>query len=181
MTIAYNVAQLLKSEVGQTRVYEFSSDDIIDLEDACVSQIRGQVKLTLTNFGIIATGRAEGNLRLACARCLESFDTIVPVSFEEEYQPVIDIATGLPSSAPRSDSAFVITRNHTIDITEALRQDFVLAVEIIPVCRPDCRGLCPNCGANRNLETCKCPPDEAISPFSVLSGLLVEADAKKSS
>jgi uncharacterized protein len=175
MSLQYNVAQLLKSEVGTTRSYDFEADEPIDLDDGNADAICGHVKLTLTNFGIVASAESDAVLHLTCARCLESFDWPTHVKFEDEYQPIIDITTGLPSTAPRNDAAFIITQSHTIDLAEALRQNLLLAVDLIPVCREDCRGLCPSCGINLNNERCDCDARDETSPFAVLQGLLSDA------
>lgn len=176
MTLQFNIAQLLKSDVGDTRSYELSADEL-DLDGSVARDITGQVKFTLTGFGILAAGSAHGTLDLVCARCLEPFQAPADVSFEEEFQPQIDISTGLPSALPRNDNAFDISSSHTIDLSEALRQHFILAVELVPVCREDCQGLCPTCGVNRNMEECQCSPVEEENPFSVLQGLLAESES----
>lgn len=177
MSLQFNVSQLLKGDVGETRSYDFDADERMDLDDGIVAHgIAGHVKFTLTNFGIVATGNGRATLDLTCARCLEPFQTPVEVEFEEEYRPVIDIATGLPSTTPAGNVEFRLSPNHTLDLSEVMRQNFLLAVELIPVCRPDCRGLCPSCGRNRNIETCHCPPAEESSPFAVLQGLLGGVD-----
>jgi uncharacterized protein len=176
VSLQFNVSQLLKSDIGQTRNYEFASGESFDLDDALATDIHGQVRFILTNFGILARGRASATLHLTCARCLEPFAAPTEVTFEEEYQPSIDIATGLPASVPRSDTAFAISQNHTIDLSEALRQDLLLTVELIPVCSSGCQGLCPTCGVNRNFENCHCHVPVDSSPFAVLQILLTEAE-----
>ncbi|GAC1465961.1 MAG: hypothetical protein PVSMB7_10840 [Chloroflexota bacterium] len=172
MSLQYNVSQLLKSEVGSTRTYEFDFHESLDLGDVVATGISGRVKFTLTNFGVLAGANAQAGLGLVCARCVEPCISPVTISFEEEYQPTVDIASGLAWTAPRSDSAFEISDNHTIDLTEALRQNLLLAVEIVPLCSADCKGLCATCGANLNNEPCICSPPEESSPFAVLQGLL---------
>ncbi|HEX6507545.1 MAG TPA: DUF177 domain-containing protein [Chloroflexota bacterium] len=179
MSLLFNVSQLLKSEIGQSRTYDFEGDEPLDLGDATASDIRGHVKFVLTNFGIVTGIHAEATLHLTCARCLEPFDTPASADFEEEYVPSIDIQTGLPSTTPRSDTAMPISANHVIDLSDAIRQQLVLAVDLIPVCKQDCRGLCPTCGVNLNIETCLCPPVEAASPFAALRGLLQEAETDR--
>ena len=176
MTAQFNVSQLLKAGIGQVRTYDFDLEDPLDLEGAVATGVRGSVKFTLTNFGILAAVRAHAEIDLTCARCLEPFRTPMDVQFEEEYRPVIDIATGLPSRLPESDTAFLISENHTIDLREAIRQQLLLGIEIIPVCRPTCKGLCPICGTNLNTDPCDCPTAEQENPFAVLQGLLAEAD-----
>jgi uncharacterized protein len=176
MSLQFNVSQLLKSDVGQSRAYEFEADEPLDLGGETATDITGRVRFMLTNFGIVASIEAHGTLHLTCSRCLEPFSTPVDVTFTEEYQPTIDIATGLPAKTPPSDSAFDITQNHTIDLSEALRQHFVLAEEMIPVCRADCQGLCPTCGTNLNTDTCACPPAQEESPFLALQGLFADRE-----
>lgn len=172
MSLQYNVSQFLKSDIGDTRTYEFESDEPLDLDEAVATNITGRVKFMLTNFGILAAAEAHAVLHLTCARCVEPFDMPTDVAFEDEYQPSIDVTSGLPSTTPRNDSAFVISANHTIDLTEALRQNLLLAVELVPLCSQDCKGLCASCGANLNIDQCGCPPPEQPSPFAALQGLL---------
>jgi uncharacterized protein len=178
MSLQFNVSQLLKGGVGETRTYEFDSPGPLDLDGSEARDITGHVKFTLTNFGILAAAEAHATLELTCARCLEPFDTSADIAFDEEYQPTIDIGTGLPSSTPRNAEAFAITPNHLVDLTEAIRQHLVLAIEIVPLCSPDCKGLCATCGINLNTGTCNCPPQEEPSPFAALQGLLQTSESE---
>lgn len=179
MSLQFNVSQLLKAGIGSSRSYELSEDGPLLLDDTEASNIHGNVKFILTNFGIMATVDADASLHLNCARCLEDFVTNASVDFTEEYRPSIDIATGLPpDSAPHSDMVFEIPSDHTIDLTEALRQHLLLAVDLIPICSDDCRGLCPICGSNLNTTSCNCSADEEANPFAVLQGLFAEHDSE---
>jgi uncharacterized protein len=178
MSVQFNVSQLLKADVGQRRTYEFELDEPLDLEDAVATGVSGSVKFTLTNFGILAAVKAHADVHLTCARCLEPFRTPMDVAFQEEFRPVIDVATGLPANLPESDTAFQISPNHTVDLREAIRQQLLLAIEIIPVCSDDCRGLCPTCGTNLNTASCDCEPPLANNAFAVLSGLLADDDGQ---
>jgi uncharacterized protein len=176
MSTQFNVSQLLKSDVGGVREYDFEMDEPLDLDDATASGVSGSVKFTLTNFGILAAVTAHADVLLTCARCVEPFQTSMDVTFQEEYRPVIDIATGLPSQLPPSDTAFELSPNHVLDLSEAVRQQLLLGIEIIPLCNPTCKGLCPTCGVNLNLERCDCPPPESASPFAALQSLLVDVE-----
>src|SRR5207302_1194432 len=107
------------------------------------------------------------------------FVTPASVAFTEEYRPSIDISTGLPpDGAPHSDMVFEIPSDHTIDLTEALRQHLLLAVDLIPICSDDCRGLCAICGSNLNTTSCNCSTDEEANAFAVLQGLFAEHDSE---
>ncbi|MGI8824643.1 MAG: DUF177 domain-containing protein [Chloroflexota bacterium] len=179
MSLLFNVAQFLKSDVGEKRTYDFGSDDDLDLGDVTASDIGGHVKFLLTNYEVVAKGHAHALLHESCARCLEPFARLVEVAFEEEYLPMVDIDTGLPTSGPPNDMAFPISSNHTIDLTEALRQDLLLAVELVPLCNDECKGLCPSCGVNRNRERCACSAEQTYGPFAALGGLLSATQSER--
>ena len=51
-----------------------------------------------------------------------------------------------------------------IDINEIIRNQIILAVPFNPLCKEDCKGLCPQCGMNRNHGTCECSGEEVINP-----------------
>jgi uncharacterized protein len=178
MSIQFNVSQLLKSDVGGIREYDFRMDEPLNLDDAIATGVTGSVKFTLTNFGILAAVRAHADVLLTCARCVEPFQSSMDVAFQEEYRPVIDIATGLPSQLPPSDTAFELSANHVLDLGEAVRQQLLLGIEIIQLCSPECKGLCPTCGTNLNIKRCKCPPPESTSPFAALQGLLADVETR---
>lgn len=182
MSVQFNASQLLQSAFGANRSYDFVDDEPIDLDGAVARDIRGHVKFTHTNFGIMAQVEASALIETTCARCLEPFEARKSVSFTEEYRPTIDIATGQPSTEQaHTEAAFEISGNHIIDLTEALRQHLALSLDLIPICRESCRGLCPTCGTNLNTSTCSCPPPEVSNPFAALQGLFSENDDNTSS
>lgn len=145
----FNVAQLLQQPIGETERYP-----ILDSPGGG----GGKVELMRTNRSILVTGHLEVSIRGQCVRCLEEFDQPLALDFQEEFFPVLDIATGQPLPPAEEPGAFTIDENHELDLGEAVRQYTLLAVPMKPVCRPDCRGLCPRCGANLNLGPCGCPP-----------------------
>ena len=58
-----------------------------------------------------------------------------------------------------------------LDLTPVLRQDFLLSVPMHALCRPDCKGLCPQCGTNLNAGACDCAPgweDPRLAPLKRL-------------
>ncbi len=74
------------------------------------------------------------------------------------FYPSIDILTGLPQGLPEEDasSSFTIDEHHILDTSEMIRQYCLLAIPMKPLCRVDCAGLCPDCGANLNENKCQC-------------------------
>jgi uncharacterized protein len=150
-----NVSQLLKASIGTTR--EFALDDpikIIDNEPPV--SVTGIVKLIKTHRGVLAQGTVEVALPLECSRCLKTFKKKLVADIEEEYLPSLDISSGAPLEAPDEPGSFTIDEHHILDLSEAIRQNALLAIPMKPLCREDCAGLCPVCGKDLNKTQCDC-------------------------
>ena len=155
-----NVAQLLKSPIGETREYEVSEVTDIDGSNCLVE---GKVKLMRTNRGILVKGTVHTEAEVTCSRCLNVFSYPLTLDIEEEYFPTIDVISGAPLALPDEPSAFTIDERHILDLTEAIRQYAIMAIPMKPLCRVDCPGLCPVCGQDLSQGACSCPPQQAVS------------------
>lgn len=170
----YNVSQLLKDHVGATRHYQLR-EEITDLDPSLkpLSALNGNVDMIRTNDGILVRANLYTTVELTCSRCLTQFSTPVRFQIDEEFHPTLDIVTGarLPQTED-DDTATQIDAHHLLDLTELVRQDLMLALPLVPLCRNDCQGLCPNCGKNWNDGDCDCQEDELDPRFAVLKQLL---------
>jgi uncharacterized protein len=172
--LSYNVAALLKSESGAQRTYDVEAD-ITGIEQDLVltKPLTGKVRLLRTDSGILATGRLHTEACVPCRRCLEPLSVGIDIELEEEFRPSIDIFTGSAiAPADGEDDSARIDDRHILDLTEVVRQNLLLAMPTSPLCRPDCRGLCPTCGANLNEEPCSCQREEEDPRLAVLRDLL---------
>lgn len=170
----YNVSQLLKEHVGATRSYRLQ-EDISDLDPSLkpLTDLVGTLDLIRTNDGILVRADLQTSVELSCSRCLTPFALPVRFRIDEEFLPTIDISTGARLPQPDdADDAVLIDRNHILDLSEIVRQDLTLALPLIPLCRENCRGLCPNCGTNWNESDCDCRTDEIDPRFATLKQLL---------
>ena len=169
-----NVAQLLKASIGVEKVYKVDEDIEIEGQDV---RVTGDVKLIRTDRGILAKGNLATELEIECSRCLEPYLYPVKVKFEEEYFPTIDVLSGLPVEVPEEQPVyFTIDESHIIDLDEAIRQYALLAIPMKPLCKEDCAGICPGCGENLNLKTCKCLPDTKDTRIAGLNKKLTESE-----
>ena len=172
--LEFNVSQLLRQNIGAALEEDIDADDALPVEDVVIERIAGRATLTRTNFGILARVKLRASLQLECDRCLEDYLAVLPVSFAEEYLPVIDVLTGRPVQSERTDDTFFISPNHIVDLTEAFRQHLLLSIPMHSVCREDCLGLCSICGVNKNSSSCACA-EESDSPFSAIASLLTDS------
>jgi uncharacterized protein len=165
-----NVSQLLKSNIGSTR--EFVLDDPVTiLENSAESRVTGTVKFTRTHRGVLVQGTVETTVPLECSRCLKTFKKKLTVDIEEEYFPSLDINSGTPLEQPDEPGGFIIDEHHILDLSEAIRQNALLALPMKPLCREDCAGLCPVCGKDRNKSKCGCIQENLDSRWSKLGNL----------
>lgn len=118
--------------------------------------VRGPVEMVRTPRGILVTAALVSQVPETCARCLDPVTEPVNVTFEEEFFPTVDVWTGAPVRVSADTDGYEIDQRHVLDLGEAFRQGVWTALEMRPLCRPDCRGLCPTCGINLNRETCTC-------------------------
>jgi uncharacterized protein len=172
--VRFNVAQLLKSDIGSSRRYELDEDiTTIDAEFETAGRLTGAAQLIRTVDGILVTGRLHIVVRLGCTRCLKPLDLPVDFELEEIFQPSVDIHTGAGIPIVEGqDVGTTIDAHHILDLTEVVRQSLLLAMPMAPICDALCRGICPHCGADLNTEPCTCPPAEADPRMEALRQLL---------
>jgi uncharacterized protein len=117
-------------------------------------------------------GTVKTALELACSRCLEPFVMPVDREFDLRYLPALlrqgsggqaGAAVAQPDEDDEievedDDVAVTFYRDEQIDLNELLREQFYLALPMKPLCSEDCKGICPQCGTNRNTAPCDCTP-----------------------
>jgi len=109
-------------------------------------------------FRLVGTVKTE--LELQCSRCLEPFVMPVDREFDSRYLPH-GAAVAKPdddeeTEVEEDDVAVTFYRDETIDLNELLREQFYLALPMKPLHAEDCKGICPQCGTNRNVAPCDC-------------------------
>jgi uncharacterized protein len=162
-----NVSQQLKAHVGNVREYEVN--DVTDILGNGVDvTVKGQVKLTRTNRGILVNGTMHARVPEECSRCLKPFDFPLDFNIEEEYFPVIDVNSGLYVEIPDEPGSFTIDEHHILDLSEAIRQNALLAIPMKPLCRKDCAGFCMTCGKDLNEGRCECGKEAIDQRWSKL-------------
>ena len=120
-------------------------------------------------------GTVNATLELACSRCLEPFVMPVDRAFDVRYLPSGHSTAQSPrrggpgeaepepdeedeTEVEDDDVAVTFYRDDQIDLNELLREQFYLALPMKPLCSEDCKGICPQCGTNRNTTPCDCTP-----------------------
>lgn len=138
---------------------ELSADDPVwqeeDVRPADALRVTGR----LSSAGVgrfYFSGRIEGSAGTSCRRCLDDVQARVD---EEVHLLLVEPGT---DEADQPDVFLIDVRDHSLDLRQAIREEWMLSVPPFSLCQESCQGLCPNCGANRNVTECACTP--AIDP-----------------
>jgi uncharacterized protein len=130
-------------------------------EDLTVNYVRGPIRLSRTTEGILVQGKLDVGVDDECHRCLEAVTLNVTVEIEELF-----------AYPPSASAEFSLHDDGILDLSPLMRAEVLLTAAQGVLCRPDCMGLCPECGTNWNIESCTCA-DEQIDPrFAALKDLL---------
>jgi DUF177 domain-containing protein len=118
---------------------------------------------------VLVHGRVGSRVPQVCARCLEPYEATVDANVETRLVPA-PAARGEERELGRDDLETDVYDHDEFDLNALIETETTLGLPMKPLCREGCRGLCPTCGANRNLAPCACPP--AADPrWSPLKGL----------
>jgi uncharacterized protein len=154
--------------------WEVTAADLeVDPEETGI-QGPARVALTVTKTGeaaLTAHGEVAFGLRLACSRCLEPIDQAVDATLRLIFQKGLPEALDDRNDLDETDLVLIEEGGTTVDVAAHVRDVILLEVPIKPLCSESCAGLCPQCGANRNHETCACRREEADPRWEALKRL----------
>lgn len=163
--LSYNVAALLRAAPGTERRYPVNDVRLDIAPDVALARpIAGEVRLSQTGRSILARAHLTTALDGRCSRCLAPVTSPIAVDIEEEALPSVDIDTGVPVDRAGEPDALRLDDHHELDLDEPVREAISLAEPIAQLCRPDCRGLCPECGIDLNTVTDHVHREDAIDP-----------------
>lgn len=142
------------------RTAEFKQVEALEVR-ATAELLDGQIRV----FGDLQT-----KIEMACARCLEPLIEDVHREFDLFYRPLV--ARAKPNEEERlkaDDTDIGFFQGEGMFLADVLCEQVLLSLPMKVICRSDCRGLCPSCGANLNHEECRCEThaaDPRLAPLA---------------
>lgn len=160
-----NVAQVRLSE-GESISYDLE-ESFAPFElgtEALTFQAPVHVQLQVTNTSktMLVEGKIHTRLSVMCGRCLEMFEHPISLSFQDEW------VFRTQATADLLETALILDKDE-IEINERIFEQIVLNLPMKFICSVECRGLCPICGANRNLTPCLCGEDRIDPRLAALA------------
>lgn len=169
--LTFNLAGLLAEATGARRTFPVQGITLDGTEPAQLAPLAGAIEVLRTGSGFLATGHLTASLAVTCRRCLRPVDAAVTIDLEESVDQSIDLATGAPMPAGPDLETLRLTDHHELVLGPTIRDLLVLAEPIAPLCRPDCPGLCPECGADLALGPHGHPEVDLDPRFAALASL----------
>jgi DUF177 domain-containing protein len=174
-------------EQGLELEYSEPPESFPALEDL---QQRGEVRFRET---VSVTGRVrrmadlievEGTVQaqatMPCSRCLEPvaipLTSRFAVTFSKDTPVVADEDTDQEVELSAEEMGLIPFSGDEIDLRDAIQEQVIMSLPLQPLCRSDCRGLCPHCGVDLNRETCQCRPQVFNNRFAKLEKLKIDGN-----
>jgi uncharacterized protein len=158
-----NVGFVVAQSAGFSRDFPLEIPHLNLTPDVHLADLVGTVRVTRTPQGILLQADLRTLTELECVRCLTSFEQALKINFTELYAF---------SQRYVTDSGLLMPETGIIDLNPLLREYAVLEIPISPLCKLDCKGLCPICGNNLNESTCYHEDDSGDPRLASLKSLL---------
>jgi uncharacterized protein len=134
----------------------------IEGEEAFVDEDAGpvtaKVSLRVEKVGedVLMRGEATAGLRLVCSRCLKEFERDLTVPLDLAFSPEKEMGEEREHELAEEEMSIGFYSEDEIDLAEVVREQMLLNIPMKSLCDEACKGLCPHCGADLNVETCAC-------------------------
>jgi len=126
------------------------------------------------------SGELSTRVEVACARCLEPVQQDVKRDFDLLYRPLGADAGREETPVAGTEAEISYYEGEGLLLEDVLREQVLLAVPVKVICRQDCKGLCPQCGANLNFAKCSCSEPLEDPRWSALKDLRRKLEESKS-
>ena len=158
-----NVGFIVHEEIGYSHKIPLEFDNAVLGDDLELYNFEGMVTIDRTQQGLILQGEFSGGTTLECVRCLKEFEHLLKWDFAELYAF---------TEKSVSESGLIMPEDGHIDLAPLLREYALLEIPIKALCKPDCKGLCIECGQDLNKLDCGHSQHDEDSPFATLKDLL---------
>ncbi len=153
------------------RFDETFAPGVVDYATPGLRQISGlHVKGIASILGaeIHVQGSLTVQLETECARCLDPVAQDVKRTFDLYYRSLDESPEADELAVPRGEEELAFFSGDGLQLEDVAKEQVLLSLPMRAVCRTDCKGLCPQCGINRNRETCRCAETAADPRWEAL-------------
>lgn len=163
-----NIAEVVED---QKKMLELNIEEKIDKisylgdEVVFIKPVTFDGNIIKQNGEILLKGIVQGIAKFFCYRCLKEFEQKISSNIFEKLINAKD-------SDPALEDDFYAIDNNMINITEIIEDALILSLPMKIICNEGCKGLCPICGTDLNLNTCTCNDNKIDPRLAKLKDLL---------
>jgi len=167
--------ELINLEDGRSEFAHTYRPEELDLGDERVrlcgpASVNGNVRLSGTE--LFVNGHVDTCVEVDCDRCLKPINLPISSDFELEYITGNDYEANRNVELTEDLMSVSVFDGETVDVDEIIEEQILLAVPTRSLCKPDCKGFCPTCGADKNLGECECVEREIDPRWAGLKDLM---------
>ncbi|WP_368780927.1 DUF177 domain-containing protein [Alicyclobacillus fastidiosus] len=140
--------------------------EVIDIKE--IDPIRVTGTATWADPILLVEGKIETTVHYICSRCLTVFERPLSTRLSRAYS--VD--------AGQVEEDIPLVSGESLDLTPDIEEAVFLSLDERPLCQDDCKGLCPECGRNRNEEACSCDTRPIDPRLAALKDLLSDGDSE---
>lgn len=165
------VRRLPFAETWQPNGFEFSDPGILQKGPLTAEGVAEL--LPHTGGEVRVKGRIGGDLETECDRCLGRASFHIDAPFDLFYRPQesVERNDGEETAIDAGEAEMGFYELPGLELEDIIREQVLLQLPMQRVCREDCKGICPNCGANRNETACTCQPRPGDDRWMALKDL----------
>jgi uncharacterized protein len=149
---------------------DLTIEEAIEFKTVC-SPIKASLRIEKHESEIIVQGDLTAEVRLLCSRCLTEFCRILSVPVHVVYHPVEELKRDEYHEIKAEELDLDFYSGEELELTDLLKEQIELNMPMKPLCSESCKGICPTCGKDLNIDICVCDikkPDPRFEAFKKL-------------
>lgn len=145
-----------------------------------VDPVSVKVRVYLAHEMVEVEGHASVRVNFTCGRCLQEFEQAIGSDFvltychELPHVEITDDGDDEGAELSAEDMGLILFDGDEIDLSESIQEQLVMALPNSPVCKEECKGLCPQCGVDLNTGVCDCPSQDINLKMAALKDFKVK-------
>ena len=160
-------------KAGGTFSREYQTDELTfdDQDLRLIEPVRVAGRVRRKNEEVELRGKLATKVAVPCARCLKAVEFPIEVDFSERFTSAVAWKHEEQHELQSEDLNLAVFDGEGIELDDLVKEEILLAMPGHLLCREDCKGLCPNCGADLNETTCDCATKQIDSRWDKLKDL----------
>jgi len=152
-------------------VYQLEELNPIDERVTLIEPAAVTGKIRLAGNDVFVNGHIDTRVRVECDRCLQPVQFPVNTEFQLEYIPGSEYESCQTAELTEAEMSIAVFDGTAIDVDEIVKEQVLLTVPTRLLCREDCKGICPQCGMDRNAGECNCATNDTDPRWAALKNL----------